>query len=339
MFSGKIISNFTPFIYGASLCALSKKDGGIRPIAIGSTFRRLASKLGCYYLSGEISNYLKPKQLGFGTRSGCEVAVHPVRSYLTNYPAEVFLKIDVKNTFNSVELERDSRLLMVNNKIPLIYPYLWQCYSFLLYLIYNGSLIYSQVGCQQGDPLGPAIFSLSIHPTIEKLSSQLNVWYLDDGALGGSAESVLKDLETIIVEFEKIGLSLNYSRCELFLSRHVSEERKIDILRKFESLSPDIRKTSAEDLSLLGSPLFEDTMPNFFSTILEKYRKHKTSYGHMALFLLRHCLWIPKLNYFLRCCPFWKFKNYCKAFDEKIQSTLEKILNIKLSLYSWVFVQ
>jgi hypothetical protein len=118
------------------------------------------------------------------------------------------LKIDVKNTFNSVELERDSRLLMVNNKIPLIYPYLWQCYSSRSYLIYNGSLIYSQVGCQQGDPLGPAIFSLSIHPTIEKLSSQLHVWYLDDGALGGSAESVLKDLETIIVEFEKIGLSL-----------------------------------------------------------------------------------------------------------------------------------
>jgi hypothetical protein len=59
------------------------------------------------------------------------------------------------------------------------------------YLIYNGSLIYSQVGCQQGDPLGPAIFSLSIHPIIEKLSSHLNVWYLDDGALGGSAESVL----------------------------------------------------------------------------------------------------------------------------------------------------
>jgi hypothetical protein len=68
-----------------------------------------------------------------------------------------------------------------------------------------------------------------------------------DDALGGSAETVLKDLETIIVEFEKIGLS--------FLSPHVSEERKIDILKKFESLSQDIRKTSAEDLSFLGSPL------------------------------------------------------------------------------------
>jgi hypothetical protein len=115
MFSGKIIYNFTPFIYGASLSALSKKDGGIRPIAISSTF---ASKLGCYYLSGEISIYLKPKQLGFGTRSGCEAAVYFVRSYLTNnsYSAKgFFLKNDVKNAFNSVE--RDSLLIMVFNKI------------------------------------------------------------------------------------------------------------------------------------------------------------------------------------------------------------------------------
>jgi hypothetical protein len=93
------------------------------------------------------------------------------------------LKIDVKNAFNSVE--RDSLLLMVNNSSP-------------SYLIYNGSLIYSQVGCQQGDPLGPAIFSLSIHPTIERLSSHLNVWYLDDGALGGSVETVNKKFNEIL---------------------------------------------------------------------------------------------------------------------------------------------
>jgi hypothetical protein len=90
--------------------------------------------------------------------------VHSVRSYLTNSSAKVFLKIDVKNTFNSVE-----------NKIPLIYHYLWECYSSPSYLIYNGTLIYSQVGCQQGDPLGPAIFSLSIHRTIERLSG---IWMM-----------------------------------------------------------------------------------------------------------------------------------------------------------------
>jgi hypothetical protein len=38
----------------------------------------------------------------------------------------------------------------------------------------------------------------------------------------------------------------------------LSQERKIDILKKFVSLSRDIRKTSAKDLFLLGWPLFED---------------------------------------------------------------------------------
>jgi hypothetical protein len=50
LLSGKIINEMCPFIFGASLCALKKKDGGIRPIAIGNIFRRLAAKIGCYKL-------------------------------------------------------------------------------------------------------------------------------------------------------------------------------------------------------------------------------------------------------------------------------------------------
>jgi hypothetical protein len=45
MLTGKVNSEIRPYSYGASLCALSKKDGGIRPIAIGSSFTRLVSKL------------------------------------------------------------------------------------------------------------------------------------------------------------------------------------------------------------------------------------------------------------------------------------------------------
>ena len=33
-----------PFLFGASLVALKKRDGGLRPIAVGCTFRRLAAK-------------------------------------------------------------------------------------------------------------------------------------------------------------------------------------------------------------------------------------------------------------------------------------------------------
>ncbi|XP_047997318.1 uncharacterized protein LOC125234935 [Leguminivora glycinivorella] len=45
MFSGKINSEILPILYGANLIALTKKDGGVRPIAVGSTLRRLASKI------------------------------------------------------------------------------------------------------------------------------------------------------------------------------------------------------------------------------------------------------------------------------------------------------
>ncbi|XP_063624759.1 uncharacterized protein LOC134796499 [Cydia splendana] len=45
-----------------------------------------------------------------------------------------------------------------------------------------------QVGCQQGDPLGPALFSLAIHPILESLNSKFNAWYLDDGTLGGTVD-------------------------------------------------------------------------------------------------------------------------------------------------------
>jgi hypothetical protein len=58
----------------------------------------------------------------------------------------------------------------------------------------------------------------------------------------------------------------------LFLFSHVSEERKVDILKKFESLSQAIRIISTKDLSLLGSPIFEEAVPIFS----QKFGKNST---------------------------------------------------------------
>ena len=43
---------------------------------------------------------------------------------------------------------------------------------------------------QQGDPLGPLLFSLVLHPLALKIQKEfpnllLNVWYLDDGCIVG----------------------------------------------------------------------------------------------------------------------------------------------------------
>lgn len=176
MLSGKVCQEFVPYLYGASF---NKKDGGIRPIAIGATIRRLVSKLCCANISEELVQILKPKQIGFGVKGGAEAAIHSVRSFIRfNKSAETIIKVDVSNAFNT--LDRISFLKQIEGKLPSIYPYMYQCYASATNLFYNGSIIQSSTGLQQGDPLGSPIFSLGINEIIQSLISDINLWYLDD---------------------------------------------------------------------------------------------------------------------------------------------------------------
>lgn len=126
--AGKLNDEVCELMYGASLCALQKKDGGIRPIAIGTTLRRLTSKIACFSVKSDMINYLRPRQIGFGVKFGCEAAVHAIRSFVRNPKngLKLIIKVDVKNAFNSVE--RDIMLAEIKDKIPQLYHYFSQCY-------------------------------------------------------------------------------------------------------------------------------------------------------------------------------------------------------------------
>ena len=70
-FSSLVLEGRTPllirsFFFGASLTPLNKKGGGIRPIAVGCTLRRLVAKLAGRMVVGEMANLLAPRQLGYG---------------------------------------------------------------------------------------------------------------------------------------------------------------------------------------------------------------------------------------------------------------------------------
>ena len=66
------------------MIALGKEDGGVRPIAVGFTLRRLAAKLIMYANNNFSKQEFQPNQLGVGTPKGAEAAVHALRSYLEN---------------------------------------------------------------------------------------------------------------------------------------------------------------------------------------------------------------------------------------------------------------
>jgi hypothetical protein len=108
--NGEVPSSICPILYGANLCALKKKDGGIRPIAVGSTIRRLISKIVCRRIADKLGSKFRPDQLGFGTKGGIEAAIHSARRYL-QYPhqsTKVLLKIDFLNAFNMLDRQRNN---------------------------------------------------------------------------------------------------------------------------------------------------------------------------------------------------------------------------------------
>jgi hypothetical protein len=92
---GQLPSEICNLLYGASLCALHKKYGGIRPIAIGNCLRRLTSKLACFQSRNIVNSYLSPHQLGVATKLGCEAAVHTTRTKLIYNDVSPLYRLDL----------------------------------------------------------------------------------------------------------------------------------------------------------------------------------------------------------------------------------------------------
>ena len=92
-----------PLLFGGGLTALTKKEGGIRSIAAGCVFRRLAAKCANSFASSASADYLAPRQLGVGVKGGAEAAAHSARKFLSFPSADsVLIKIDFKNAFNTI---------------------------------------------------------------------------------------------------------------------------------------------------------------------------------------------------------------------------------------------
>ena len=335
--SGRVHERIRPLFYGASLCALAKKDGGIRPIAVGNALRRLATKVVLRPVTTELRDQLQPTQLGVGTPTGCEAALRATRAYIegTTTP-KVILKIDLKNAFNT--LRRDTILTAVRENLPEAYCLFYQAYGANTILYHGNNTIPSATGLQQGDPAGPALFSLSIDDLTKSLSSELNVWFLDDGTLGDLVDKVLNDLDRLLIGFPALGAELNDAKCELTLLNH-TEDQQAEVIELFRRRLPSIKIIPLEDLDLLGSPLQDDAVPRMLEekreTLERLCSRLEQIDAHPALILLKNCFSLPKLMYVLRTSTAFKFPEHLKSIDESIRSSLTCITNADISNEAW----
>ena len=157
---------------GASSMALRKPNGSLRPIAIGETFRRLTSKVAVDLITERAREIFEPLQLGVKTPNGCEAIIHAARQWFSRNssdPGKVAILVDVSNAFNTIH--RAAVLRAVHVHFPFLSPWVDCCYRReSTQFTSSGSvalhIIPSTGGVQQGDPLGPVLFALAVHPAI-----------------------------------------------------------------------------------------------------------------------------------------------------------------------------
>jgi hypothetical protein len=210
-----------------------------------------------------------------------------------------------------------------------------QSYGAPSYLLFGDHVITSEVGLQQGDPFAPLFFCAAVRKLVESLKSALNVWFLDDGTTGGKGETVLADLQQILNASKENGLVPNPAKCELLVLGEDDPCSQAAIA----ALLPGLRVLDKNNAHLLGAPLNDESLE---SCLVPKVAEIKLLVSrlpklqpHTAFFLLRHCLAIPKLTYFLRCAPTWRAPEILLSFDTCIREGLQVILNIIISDSTW----
>ena len=209
--------------FGGKFITLTKKTGGIRPITIGITWRRLTAKCAAAYACDKVKDILAPCQVGVGVKGGCEAGFHATRRFTNQMPPDyVVVKLDFANAFNC--LDRDHMLQQVAIQIPEIYKFCYLVYHQASTLQFGTYSIWSKVGPQQGDSLGGLLFCLGIQPILSAAKSDLTLGYMDDVTLGGPLDRVSTDVDMFRMEGAAIGLMLNEDKCEIISRRPVMSE-------------------------------------------------------------------------------------------------------------------
>jgi len=327
--SGKAPPQLAPFLASAPLTPLMKKDRTIRPVAVGETLRRLVSKIAMAKVKHRAASLLAPLQLGVGMRDGCEAIIHVFNRLLRDPhlpPDCYYLLLDFINAFNSVDRQAFYDATVVH--FPELAYWVFYCYGCDAYLFYGLDFISSQVGVQQGDPLGPLLFALAIQPLLLHIKAHTACLaegaFLDDISVVVSSRPAALDLLNLIqVESAKIGLSLSLSKSILWCPRDCVGS-SLDL--------------TVPSYPLLGVPLLGGVITSSipFSTEFAKAKATKAALAigslrtlgdpQVALLLLRYCLGMPKLYYLLRTTTSPSLLPSIPIIDTAIRDSLQWIV-------------
>ena len=128
---GRLPDSHGPWLCCANLTPLKKSDGGVRPVAVGETLRRVVGK--ALLASGRTKEQiatLQPLQVGVGLRNATEAVAMGVQGVVDSRAGAghlVILKVDMTNAFNTIC--REGVLHETQARCPSLFNYLRFCYQ------------------------------------------------------------------------------------------------------------------------------------------------------------------------------------------------------------------
>ena len=264
---------FWQFFRAARLSAVGEKA---RPIACGDTLRRLFTRIYTAANATRFSALFQPVGQ-FGVGVPCGVDKVGLTAQLIHEAGGTLIAIDGRNAFNAVS--RTEVLRQAAEHIPEAYALVRKLYGSaaqpdLLFGMDGQALaavMTSAEGVQQGDPLGPTLFSLVVLPIMQEFLRRfpefgmpgflddLTICILTGGPLLPELQAVRVAYDWLVLELAAVGIKVNTDKTVTLLpadaATRVPEEHKHRPHAFASEVLGGVKVTSDPGLTIVGSPL------------------------------------------------------------------------------------
>ena len=214
---------------------------------------------------------------------------------------------------------------------PELLDFALSAYGASSFLWTGDTILHSSEGVQQGDPLGPLFFCLTLDSPLKSLLSEYVTGYLDDVGVGDTVPRLIDQVRSFEVAAASVGLTLNHSKCEIV---GLDESQRA----AWEASGLNFQVRSAAEATFLGAPLSlsatSSSLRECRLQLLNGKSRLLQMQAHEAFFLLCSSVGVPKLQFLLRTAPCC-FSEEVEPLDTELRSMLQSIANIQLSSEAW----